>query len=534
MGLEGLGISSAHDAAQVALQPEIIRMLARRTAAAIPQGLQPAAPLTNVVDESNDGLAFKPQPRPVWSSPDKSTDGKISNNLSDLSVSTHLWQTLSGTTFDQSMLKSFASSVSKSSPENALDTTRKSLQRFGTRPVMTPLGDMTWKSCHDKQWDDSKHLTSGFHTEATADVCTCGKAFDVDDEICKRCSARRIAPTPEPVPQLQKAMYMIDREHPDPFERNNAWAEVYSERLYRTQITKFEENEAWMQKTGYFHPRINEKSIKIAESRAAPPLHERTSDIVTKRNDILDAKRKQQASKELDGHTFTPTLHPKSARRTDWKQSNLFRWDEKRTQKIKMNLEREQAATNKQCSFTPRIGGKTKEIVEAYAADKPVHERLVSDSKRRTREHFEEQQIMSDMQPKDFEDMWVDATKKSSVKSVSVCFSPRGASVDCISKASTPSASRGSKVEAKSMARASTALFHEVSSLQDDSARCSRSAAIGRQSRMSRASRFSKVKKASVSQGARQYPKPPVATSGINTVALRGDFARIADSLLPA
>jgi len=289
-----------------------------------------------------------------------------------------------------------------------------------------------------------------------------------------------------------------------------------------------------MQKTGYFHPRINEKSIKIAESRAAPPLHERTSDIVTKRNDILDAKRKQQASKELDGHTFTPTLHPKSARRTDWKQSNLFRWDEKRTQKIKMKLEGEEAATNKQCSFKPRIGGKTKEIVEVYAADKPVHQRLVSDSKRRVREHFEEQSIMSDMQPKDFEDMWVDATKKSSVKSVSVCFSPSRASFDSRSKASTPSESRGSKVEAKSMARASTALFHDVSSLQDDSARCSRSATIGRQSRMSRASRFSKMKKASVSQGARQYPKPPVATSGVNTVALRGDFARIADSVLPA
>jgi hypothetical protein len=198
-----------------------------------------------------------------------------------------------------------------------------------------------------------------------------------------------------------------------------------------------------------------------------------------------------------------------------------------------MKLEREQAAANKQCSFKPRIGSKTKEIVEAYAADKQVHQRLMSDSKRRNREHFEEQQIMSDMQPKDFEDMWVDATKKSSVKSVSVCFSPSRASFDSRSKASTPSESRGTKVEAKAMARASTALFHDVSSLQDDSARSSRSATIGRQSRMSRASRFSKMKKRNDDEGARQHPKPPVATSGVNTVALRGDFARIADSLLP-
>lgn len=362
---------------------------------------------------------------------------------------------------------------------------------------------------------------------------------------------------------MEKAMHAMDPDHADAFERQFAWASVYSDRLYKTQLAKFHDNEDWMTQNGYFHPQLNENSLRIAEALEVPPLVERLPEMLARREEYLELCRKQREDKEVEGVTFAPELHPKSACRTDWKLRNLFRWENKRAQKVNSLLEAQLDEQAKQCTFVPTIGDKSSGIADGYSKYAQVHDRLVKDAKRRNRELIEETEILNSMRPRDFKDMWVDLPEppKPSEKIGPQGFSPKrplsAPAAKAVASASKKEGGAGRRepsrvksavrvqspeeestlIERKSVrptSRASMSLFAGIEAQQ--AALRKSSPLIGRMSRASRSGRFSRSRSITVDRFRRQReeletPKTST-TAGVNTIMLKENFKGVAGTLL--
>merc|ERR1719353_286906 len=129
------------------------------------------------------------------------------------------------------------------------------------------------------------------------------------------------------------------------------------------------------------------------------PLHERTEDILNKRNEYLDMRRQQVYDAEVCKEcTFTPRLHPKSVGLHARDLRSLYRWDNKRAHKINQTLNRQLEAEAANCPFSPELSAASRRIAEEYS-NANVHERLVHDANRRRIDFHEEQSVQKSLKP---------------------------------------------------------------------------------------------------------------------------------------
>jgi hypothetical protein len=337
-------------------------------------------------------------------------------------------------------------------------------------------------------------------------------------------------------------MYMIDDDdYPDAFERNFVYAAVYSDRRYNTQAHKFHEHEDWMMQSGHFHPQLNDNSIRIAEKLKVAPLHTRVQEMVDNHNEFLDLCRQQHDDNEMEDVTFHPQIHPKSAARTDWKTRSLFTWANKRAQKVNNKLEAQLAEQAQQCTFRPDTGSKSNAIAKGYVEHSKVHDRLIRDGKRRIKEKNEEQEIMKNMRPRDFKDMWADAPAGASAPAAAkekddpVGFSPKKRPLSApAARALTSAKKKEEEITGKPITRnrASMSLLGGVEhkAILKESGSCP---TIGRMSRAPRGvSRFSRAVRSAKST-LRSDNLKTTTKSGVNTIALGEDFKQVAGTLLP-
>jgi len=204
----------------------------------------------------------------------------------------------------------------------------------------------------------------------------------------------------------------MDPHHPDPHERGYLWAKVYDQKKYELQLARYQDEEAYMHQNGNFTPQLNDKSMAIADAMQMTPIHERTEEVLYKRNEYLTMRRKQVYDAEVCQEcTFCPRLHPKSVGMQGRDARSLYRWDIRKAQKVNAKLQNQLQAEARTCPFTPELTGASRKIAEEYTNAKNVHDRLFEDHRRRHRENTEEQAVLKKLTPKSYADAGDENTK---------------------------------------------------------------------------------------------------------------------------
>jgi hypothetical protein len=391
----------SEDEVYSAPSPEIIRLLARQTAAV----MMPPAPSPVPVGLGGFGVdgalsaaassSGSPDPRfqRSRSSPTK-TGYKLDSTQDTRTPSTNLGSKFSTRSF---------------SPNGFLDDERSDMSsptKFGSegqfRSPQPGYDDDELHGIHDVPWNSTIFRPNewGLYGKATPKVCCCLRPFEPGQNRCTKCGTRRPVQEDENWRKLEKAMHRVDLQHSEPFERSYAWAEVYGQKKYELSLQKFVDEETFMQKNGHFQPQLNERSMAISERWKQNPIQDRTEEILYKRNEYLEMRRRQVEDSEICAEcTFCPRLHPKSVGMQGRDLRNLFRWDMRRAHKVHKKLSDQLEAESHCCPFTPELTSTSRKIAEDYSAVKVVHDRLFDDHRRREREYFAEQETMKKLTP---------------------------------------------------------------------------------------------------------------------------------------
>lgn len=404
---------------------ELIRHLARKTASAAKEAAKEAkktkdGPAQGQAPTVEDLSRFGAKP---GGGPDQPTGAHVRLKLDSDSMQPGEHNETMATTLPSGALSTTKSTFldtgelaeeegSPSPNRHEMDTTVRFQDTPGSSPGKSASpkkkGPLTWSDCHDVPWDSSVFRPNawGLYQQATPKVCCCLRAFEPGQNRCVKCGTRRPVPAPDGVLKAVKEIHAQDphKQYPEMsiFERNYMWSAVYDDKKYKLALAAYNDEQDYIDQNGHFVPQLSERSVEIAESLQMKPLHERTEEILYKRNEYLSMRRQQVYEAQLCKEcTFCPRLHPKSVGMHGRDRKSLYKWDHKRAHSLDVKIAKVLQTEAESCPFTPELSAASRRIAEEYSATN-VHERLLADMRRRRVDQHEENMVQASLGPADF------------------------------------------------------------------------------------------------------------------------------------
>merc|ERR1740130_974611 len=282
---------------------------------------------------------------------------------------------------------------------------RRTSARAKSADKASSMATEPWNRIHDIPWNPYPFRSNerGLYAKATPRVCSCTRPFEAGANRCTMCGTRRPLQAPDGKPKMEKAIN-YEPTQINPHDRSYAWAAVYDQRRQAIEDKKYYEEEEYIERNGHFNPQLNDRSVAIADGMRRPPIHERVEDIMYKREEYRDFRRKQIFDAEVCHEcTFSPRLHPKSVGMPGRDVRGLYHWENRRAQKVNARLKHQLKAEAETCPFTPELGTASRRLAGGYyGLDKTVHDRLYEDSRRRDIVFQKDQTILTKLNPKSY------------------------------------------------------------------------------------------------------------------------------------